>query len=192
MHVKDVAAFVLFLGNIHPTLVRKFLAAPDKVTRAHTLVVTHSNKCYVDALETIDRSRAEPPGDAYDALNSSYYADDAIVYAAFHQHFATNKYPQLLHLKRGFDDKIVQDAKEKLVEVHTAITASNTEIRILKAAAAAPEVDFDFSVPKSQYPELRAAAKVNAEKAMTVAKRARTHAIHAVEDYKTDIRLTEN
>ena len=86
----------------------------------------------------------------------------------------------------------MQDAKEKHIIVKDVAAASNDEIRILEAAAAAPEVPFGFSVPLADEPALRAAAIVNAKNAMSEAKRARTDAIYAGEDAKTDIRLVEN
>ena len=162
--------------------------------RNHSLFIgnTGSNKCFVDALETIDRSRAEPRGAAYEAITASISVTEAVVYAAFHQFFATQKYTHLLNLKRAFDDQTIQDAKDKLVVVHTIAIAADAEIRTLEAAAAAPELPFDFSVPAAQIPALRAAAKVNAANAMVAAKRARTDAFYAEIDGKNDIRKLEN
>ena len=185
---------MLFLGHIHPTLARKFLVSPDQVTRNHALHVANTpvNNYYVDALDIIDRSRAESPGDAYDGSVSSNSAAEAIVYAAFHQHFATQKYTALLNLRRGYDDETIRDARDKLVVAHTALISANNQINTLESAAAGPEVPFGFSVPDAQIPALRAAAKVNAENDMVAAKRARTQALYAQQDDKNDIRLTEN
>jgi hypothetical protein len=98
----------------------------------------------------------------------------------------------LLNLKRGFDDQTIQDAKDKIVAVQSVAIATNAEIRTLEAAAAAPELPFDFSVPLADIPGLRDAALVNAKNAMHAAKRARTHAVYAESDGKTDVRMHDN
>jgi hypothetical protein len=115
-----------------------------------------------------------------------------IIYVAFHQFFVTQKYPFILTLKRDDVNRIISDARTDRVTALTAITDAKKELAVLRAAANAPEVPFDFSIPSTEIPALRAAAKVAHAAAIVETERAIADAVQAELDAAATIRLNEN
>jgi hypothetical protein len=102
------------------------------------------------------------------------------------------KYLVVCGLKCDAVNRFISDARAARVIAHTEIASTNNELVLLPAAAAAPELPADFSIPTSQIPALCAAAKVAHAAALVDAKRAHADAIQAELDAASTIRLHKN
>ena len=206
LHLKDLLAFIFFLFGIDRKLCRKYLHHSNIVAEQHPLrhhsaaVSATQNKQFVDALDFIARCRGQPAGEVYktrpppndtDARGVDPF-DTAIIYVAFHQFFVTQKYPLILSLKRDDVIRIISDARTDRVTALTAISDAKKELAVLRAAANAPEVPFDFSIPSAEIPALRAAAKVAHAAAIVETERVIADAVQAEFDAAATIRLNEN
>jgi hypothetical protein len=207
LHLKDLLAFTFFLFGIDRKLCRKYLNHSNIVAEQHplryhsTAVSATQNKQFVDALDFIARCRGQPAGEVYKTRPPPNHTNDpravdpfdtAVIYVAFHQFFVTQKYPLILSLKRDDVNRIISDARTARIEALTAITEAKKELAVLRAAANAPEVPFDFSIPSAEIPALRAAAKVAHAAAIVEAERAIADAVQAEFDAAATIRLNEN
>ena len=202
LHLKDLLAFLFFLFGINPELCKKYLHYSNIVAEQHPLRI-HSatqNKQFFDALDFIARCRGQPAGEVYktrpppnhiDARGVDPF-DTAVIYVAFHQFFVTQKYPFILSLKRDDVNRIISDARTARIEALTAISDAKKELAVLRAAANAPEVPFDFSIPSAEIPALRAAAKVAHAAAIVETERKIADAVQAEFDAAATIRLNEN
>jgi hypothetical protein len=167
LHLKDLLAFILALCGIDPELCKKYLRNSVIVSQQHPLRI-HSalqNKQFVDALDFIARCRSQPAGEVYktrppkvpndtDARGVDPF-DAAVIYVAFHQFFVTQKYPLILGFKRDDVNRIISEARTARIEALTAISDAKKELVVLIAAAAAPELPFDFSIPSAEIQGLR-------------------------------------
>jgi len=206
LHLKDLLAFIFFLYGINPELCKKYLHYSNIVAEQHplryhsTAVSATQNKQFVDALDFIARCRGQPAGEVYKTRPPPNHTDPrgvdpfdtAIIYVAFHQFFVTQKYPLILSLKRDDVNRIISDARTARIEALTAITEAKKELAVLRAAANAPEVPFDFSIPSAEIPALRAAAKVAHAAAIVETERKIADAVQAEFDAAATIRLNEN